>query len=78
MLAKIQKWGNSLGVRLPKQLAKAIDLNAGSFVTITSSDNSLIIKLKDDHLDTLLDQITDQNLHSVIFDEDDKKGNEVW
>ncbi len=78
MLAKIQKWGNSLGVRLPKQLVKNVQLNAGSYVDITSSDNRLIIQLKDDPLDALLNQITDENLHSAIFSEDDKKGKEIW
>jgi len=78
MLAKIQKWGNSLGVRLPKQLVKNIKLNVGSCVDITSSNNSLIIKLKDDPLDILLSQVTKQNLHHVIFDEDDTEGKESW
>ena len=78
MLAKIQKWGNSLGVRLPKQLTRSVNLNAGSLIDITASDNSLIIKIKNDPLDTLLDQITEQNLHSIVFNDSDKKGKESW
>lgn len=78
MLTKVQKWGNSLGVRLPKQLLRSVNLNAGSYVDITSSKDSLIIKLQGDPLDMLLDQITEQNSQSIIFDMDNKEGNEAW
>ena len=78
MLAKVQKWGNSLGIRLPKKLAKAIQLDDGSYVDIIPSNNSLIIRLKEDPLDNLLNQVTAQNLHSIFFDEDYPQGKETW
>lgn len=78
MLAKVQKWGNSLGIRLPNKLAKAVRLDDGSYVDITPSNNSLIITPKEDPLDNLLNQVTVQNLHSIFFDEDDPQGKERW
>lgn len=78
MLAKIQKWGNSLGVRLPKQLTKSINLSAGTCVEIISCDNSLIIKINNDPLDELLDKITGHNTHSAVFNDLDKRGKETW
>ena len=78
MLAKIQKWGNSLGVRLPKQLTRSINLNAGAYVDITSFNNSLIIKINDDPLDALLNRVTEQNSHPIIFNDTDKRGKESW
>jgi antitoxin MazE len=78
MLAKIQKWGNSLGVRLPSKLAKSINLKAGVRVNLTSSANTLIITLKEDPLDDILGKITVKNMHHEHFNIDDNKGNEAW
>lgn len=78
MLAKIQKWGNSLGVRIPKQLVKNINLKEGSSVKVISSDKSLIITLDEDPLDVVLDKITNSNLHSENFICDSSKGRESW
>ena len=44
MLAKAQKWGNSLAVRLPKTLAEECGIEADSPVEIVREDNLIIIK----------------------------------
>jgi antitoxin MazE len=43
MRAQITKWGNSLGVRVPKQLAREIGLTEGSSVDIAAVDHRLVI-----------------------------------
>jgi antitoxin MazE len=78
MLAKIQKWGNSLGLRIPKQLVKYINLKEGSNVEVISSNKSLIITLNEDPLDSLLDEINPSNLHREQLIDDSNKGNESW
>jgi antitoxin MazE len=40
---KIQKWGNSLGLRIPKALAEEIAVEEGSSVEIQVKDQSLVI-----------------------------------
>lgn len=78
MSAKIQKWGNSLGVRIPKNIIETIKLEENSEVEIETKDGAIIIfpKQKKPSLSSLLNQITKSNLHKA--DEDEVEGNEVW
>ncbi len=78
MSAKIQKWGNSLGVRIPKNIIETIELEENSEVEIETKDGAIIIfpKQKKQSLSSLLNQITKSNLHKA--DEDEVEGNEVW
>lgn len=42
-MPKICRWGNSLGLRLPKDLALAAGLSPGSFVQVRLLDNGSIL-----------------------------------
>lgn len=77
MQARIQKWGNSLGLRIPMQLAKQLQLHSGSPVTIEIEDGKIVIQPPKYDLDTMLKGIKKQNLHSQMLD-DGKRGNEEW
>ncbi len=44
MTTRIQKWGNSQGLRLPKHLLEAIDLATGDDVEIIAENNQIVIK----------------------------------
>jgi len=46
MTTKVNKWGNGLGVRINKQLANEMGLEAGSEVEIVREDGRLVIKPK--------------------------------
>jgi antitoxin component of MazEF toxin-antitoxin module len=41
---KIQKWGNSLAVRIPMYLAKKYGLRAGSLVEITNGGGFIFLR----------------------------------
>jgi antitoxin MazE len=78
MSVKIQKWGNSLGVRIPKTVIEKVNLRENSEVEIESKNGTIVIfpAKKEYSLDSLLEQITKNNLHS---EEDFQvEGNEVW
>lgn len=78
MSVKIQKWGNSLGVRIPKAVIEKVNLSENSEVEIESKNGTIIIfpAKKQFSLDDLVDQITKSNLHPK---EDFKpEGNEGW
>ncbi len=79
METKVQKWGNSLAVRIPNSYAKDIDLKQGSLINILKDNDRLIIKpkRKKAELSDLLSQITDENLHEEI-DTGKNVGNETW
>ena len=74
----VKKWGNSLGVRIPKQIADALHISSGTEVDIEVRKQEIIIKNHHSGLDELLEQITPSNLHKKIFSDDDKQGNEIW
>ena len=42
--AKLVKWGNSVGVSLPKPIRDSLDLNAGDEVVIIDEDGKLTIQ----------------------------------
>ncbi len=44
MKAKVAKWGNSLGVRLPKAAAEAVGLRAGADVDILVENGDLLLR----------------------------------
>lgn len=44
MKTTIQKWGNSLAVRIPKQLIEALNLKEGNEVIVTESVKSIRIE----------------------------------
>ena len=79
MVLQIQKWGNSLAVRIPKQVAKEARLEEGSQVNLIEEAGKIILDRveKEGPLSELLAGITPDNLH----DEQDfgpAKGKEIW
>ena len=80
MLAKAQKWGNSLAVRLPKTVAEECGIEADSPVEILREDNLIIIKpvrKKGLSLDSLLAGVTKDNIHSEV-PTGKPAGKEIW
>jgi antitoxin MazE len=80
MKAKIQKWGNSLGVRIPKALAQEVALETDSEVDLSSRDGAIIIspiRQKTLSLRQLLSGVTEANLHHEIVS-DGPEGKEAW
>ena len=65
METRIQKWGNSLVLRIPKPFARQIGLEPNSPVELSLRGTELVIapvKSPGLKLDDLLSQITQQNL----------------
>ena len=44
MLAKIQKWGNSQGIRIPKSILASADFNENEDVEIIVVDGKIVIE----------------------------------
>lgn len=69
MSTTIQKWGNSLGIRIPIQIAERIAVSQGSEVElVVSDDHTLIVipKKKKPTLKDLLAQCKSLNRHDEI------------
>ena len=68
MVTKVQKWGNSLAVRIPKAIARELKAESGCEVTIEVRDGELVIApVEEPHytLEELLAGITPENLHEA-------------
>lgn len=67
MNATVQKWGNSLALRIPRSLAKDADLRQGSAVDLVVKKGKLVVtpmKERKLSLGTLLRAVTKENLHA--------------
>jgi antitoxin MazE len=80
MKARIQRWGNSLAVRIPKAFAEEAHLTADHPVELKLVDGQIMIAPIEEpayDLDELLAQVSEDNLHSET-DTGAPTGAEVW
>ena len=78
MEAIVRKWGNSLGIRIPNNIARGLSIKNGSSVYINKEGNEIIIKpIIKNKLSEMLNQINENNLHEEI-DTGSPVGNEIW
>lgn len=80
MTAKIQKWGNSLGLRIPKLLAEEIGLREQTEVELSLVKGGLVMRpIRKERLtlESLLAGITDENLHEEV-PTGPPVGREIW
>lgn len=68
MTTKVQKWGNSLAVRIPSSIAEQLDLSQGSEVELSVENQSITVKPKKKKptLEELVAQITPKNKHEEV------------
>ena len=78
MEAVVQKWGNSLGIRIPNLIARELSLENGAKVNIKDNGNEIIIKpIQKKKLPEMLKMINDTNVHEAI-DWGKPVGKEIW
>ncbi len=79
MKATIQKWGNSLAIRIPKNIAKDTRVSEGSNIDILVENGNIVLspRKKEYSLKELLKKITVENIHSEIST-GDQIGGEIW
>lgn len=80
METKVQKWGNSLALRIPKSFAQQTHLEADALVDVSLVEGKLVITpitTKDALLEQLLALVTEDNLHQEWLT-DLPVGQEVW
>jgi antitoxin MazE len=80
MLTKVQRWGNSLGVRIPRSFAAHARVTAGSTVDISVDDQGLRIRpVRRSRyvLAQLLEQVSRRNVHEEVAT-GERVGREAW
>lgn len=69
MRVQIQKWGNSLALRIPKSFAVESNIGQGSTVEVSMEKDKIVlfpIAEPESSLDELMAQVTVENLHREI------------
>jgi antitoxin MazE len=77
---KIQRWGNSLGLRIPRSFAAEAGVEAGSEVDLSIRDGDLIVKpatRRTYRLRDLLRRVTAKNVHGEV-ETGRRVGRESW
>ena len=80
MVTKIQKWGNSLGLRIPKSLAMEAGVEEGATVDISVDAGRFVIRPIGKNryeLAELLTEVREDNLHYEIAT-GGATGREAW
>ena len=79
MNQKICRWGNSLGIRIPKQIVEQSQLAEGDEIEIVTEGNKIVITSRKPQytLEQLLEGMSEEHLHSEV-DWGQPEGREIW
>ena len=80
MKTRVQKWGNSLALRIPKSFANEVGLQRETSVEVSLDDGKLVItpvSQPKPTLKQLLAKVTKENLHHEV-DTGSAVGKETW
>ncbi len=80
MEARLQKWGNSAGIRIPKSILNSLNIKINDILDIEQNDEKIIIsisKKKKISLEERFKNYNGKNL-SKDFSWDERKGKEIW
>lgn len=80
MKIQIQKWGNSLALRIPKAFAIETNVEQGSTVDVSLEEGRIVVipvAEPEYPLDNPLARISEKNIHGEI-DTGERVGRETW
>ena len=81
MRARVQRWGNSLALRIPSAFSRELQLQQDSSVDMTVESGRLVlVPVPDSTVPTLaeiLERVTDENRHAEIGT-GEPLGREAW
>ena len=80
MHVRVQKWGNSLAVRIPKPLAEDAEVKEGTVLNLAVSGGKVVatpVQEKKLSLRQLLAEVNSKNLHAEV-NSGRSFGHEVW
>ncbi len=79
MRTRVRKWGNSLGLRIPKAFAEEAAIRQDCVVDVSVSDGQLLVRPVSERyeLEALLEAVTSETLHAEI-ETGSAVGREEW
>lgn len=73
----VRKWGDSMGIRIPMDFCRKLQLQPGSRVEMSLKGNKIMLTPKLSKLDELLENMTPDTFHDSLWD-DTPQGKEEW
>ncbi len=80
MVTTVKKWGNSMGIRLPKSVVQEVQLAEGATVTVEARQGQIVItphRKPRYQLKALVGRITARNRHAAV-ETGKPVGKEIW
>ena len=80
MEARIQKWGNSAGIRIPSSILKSLNIKTNDILNIEKQDDKIIISIPKKKKISLADRFKSYNGKNLAKDFvwDESVGKEIW
>ncbi len=81
MAYRVQKWGNSNGIRIPKVYLDALNIKSGDAINIVRDENKIIITKVEREKASLKLRIKNyegSKVDAEKFTWDEAKGKEIW
>ena len=80
MEARLQKWGNSDGIRIPSTLLKALNLKTNDILELTQVEDKIIISVPKKKKVSLKERFENYNGENLAksFEWDEPVGKEIW
>ena len=77
MRASLARWGNSLAVRVPREIAASIGLREGAALDMSVEDGALVLRRRRYDLDELVAAMAGKEPPPLEM-EDEARGSEAW
>lgn len=77
MRASLAKWGNSLAVRLPKDVAESVGLREGAALELTIEDDAIVLRRRRYDIAELVARLDERTMPPIALD-DAPRGSEEW
>ena len=80
MEIRLQKWGNSTGIRIPKTILKSLNLKNNDLIEIAQEEDRIIISKSNKNKISLKERFKNYHGEDLTqeFSWDDPLGREIW
>lgn len=80
MEARIQKWGNSDGIRIPSSILKSLNIKTNDILNIEQVDGKIVISIPKKKKISLEDRFKEYHGKNLAkeFSWDENVGKEIW
>lgn len=80
MEARIQKWGNSDGIRIPKSILKSLNIKTNDILNIEQQDDKIVISIPKKRKVSLAEKFKEYKGKNLAkdFSWDESMGKEIW